>query len=290
MQSLLLMTVLSGAAHAPEQYYPCGYTRVFHGPAVAYVAAGEPVYAADSGSGSTKRKLDDLAAQLQRISERIDAAENRFAAMEAKQKEMVAKHKEMEAKHKEMAANLRHKLEEHARHMEKMVEARIKEERVRQELAALREKTQAMETAAKALNMIRVESMHQHLAKLENQIKKLEIALANNQQPTKGVGVRGSDSNSTFEASEDISAGEVPDGRALIVVMVPENARLYVNGQLKKGNSSQRFILTPQLEDGDYYYTLRIDVDRDGRTQSQTRQISFRRGMQVRVSLDNPRP
>ena len=30
MQSLLLMTVLSGAANAPEQYvyWPCGYARV----------------------------------------------------------------------------------------------------------------------------------------------------------------------------------------------------------------------------------------------------------------------
>ena len=75
MQSLVLMTVLSGAAHAPEQYYyPCCYTRVYYGPAVAYVAA-EPVYAADSGS--TKRKLDDLAAQLARITDRVDAVENR---------------------------------------------------------------------------------------------------------------------------------------------------------------------------------------------------------------------
>jgi uncharacterized protein (TIGR03000 family) len=72
------------------------------------------------------------------------------------------------------------------------------------------------------------------------------------------------------------------------VVRLPEKAKLYVNGQLKKGKAGQRFILTPQLEDGDYYYTLRMDVERDGRNVSQTRQISFRRGMQVRVNFENP--
>lgn len=287
MQSLVLMAVLSGAANAPEQYvYPCGYTRVYYGPAVAYVAA-EPVYAADSGS--TKRKLDDLAAQLARITDRVDAIENRFAAVEAKHREMAAKHREMEAKHKEMAAGLKHKLEEHARHMEKMMEARIKEERVRQELAALREKTRDLEAADKTLKMIRLEKMHQDLAKLENQVKKLESTVTGNQPQTKtGGGGRGPEANYAFEASEDPGAGEVPDSRALIIVRIPERAKLYVNGQLKKGQAGQRFILTPQLEDGDYYYTLRMDVERDGRNVSQTRQISFRRGMQVRVNFERP--
>ena len=47
MQSLL-MTVLSGAAHAPEQYVvygPCGYTRVYYAPLAAYYPAEERGYA-----------------------------------------------------------------------------------------------------------------------------------------------------------------------------------------------------------------------------------------------------
>jgi uncharacterized protein (TIGR03000 family) len=283
MQSLLLMTVLSGAAHVPEQYviYPCGYTRVYYGP-VAYYPAEERVYAAEI-LPSTRKKLDDLSAQLDRISERVAAVENHFRALEAS-------HKDMEAKHKELAAGFDRKLEKHAQHMEKILEARLKEERVRQELASLREKTQALESGAKMLSIIRLENMHQHLVKLENHMKKLETALTSNQAPAKTTGLPGPETNYTFEASEDIGAAEVPDKRALIVVNLPEKAKLFVNGQLRKGSSRQRFILTPQLEDGDYYYTLRVDLERDGRKQSQTRQVTFRRGMQVRVRFENPSP
>jgi uncharacterized protein (TIGR03000 family) len=301
MQSLVLMTVLSGAVNAPEQYwaYPCGYAYyygpAYYGPAYYYRVAAAPVYA--EAAPSTRKKLEDLSAQIARINERLESAEFRFRTMEAKHREMEIQHQEMAAKHKEIAAGLKHTFEEHARHMEKMMEARIKEERVRQELIALREKTRDLETSDKTLKMIRLENIHEHLAKLENQIRKLESTVTGNQPHTgtgnqphtnKTVGNRGPEANFTFEASEDLAAGEVPDNRAMIIVNLPERAKLYVNGQLRKGSSGQRFILTPQLEDGDYYYTLRIDVERDGRNVSQTRQVSFRRGQQVRVNIENP--
>jgi uncharacterized protein (TIGR03000 family) len=116
--------------------------------------------------------------------------------------------------------------------------------------------------------------------------KQLQSTLTGGQAPPKGV--RGPEVNYTFEASEDTAAAEVPDHRALIIVSLPEKAKLHVNGQLRKGTSRQRFILTPQLDEGEHSYTLRVDLERDGRNLSQTRQISVRRGMQVRVKFENP--
>ena len=282
MQSLLMMAVLSNAAVAPGQCYGYYSRPVYYVP-VAYYPVVERVYTTGERAPSDtptaegraiRKKLDELTALLTRMDRRLEAAERRFAALESKHQDLVRtfERKEDLAKAQEMAL------------------ASIKEERIRKEMEQLREKTAALENDHKFMAHQRLEALHRHLVKLEAHLTRIEknMVVVKNDGAKNG-GTRALEAAYTFEASED-SGSEVPDSRALIVVNLPENAKLFLNGQQRQGSSRQRFILTPQLQDGEYYYTLRVDTDRDGRVQSQTRQISFRRGMQVRVSFEKERP
>jgi uncharacterized protein (TIGR03000 family) len=75
--------------------------------------------------------------------------------------------------------------------------------------------------------------------------------------------------------------------KALVIVSLPADATLYLDGQARKGNNPVRSFLTPDLEEGaTYYYTVRVDVERDGRLLSQSRRVEFRAGSEVRVAFE----
>ena len=73
---------------------------------------------------------------------------------------------------------------------------------------------------------------------------------------------------------------------ARVVVKLPSDARLYVDNVLCNLPSGTRAFNTPALEPGrKYYYTLRTEANRDGRTVSQSQRVIVTAGQRVNVSF-----
>jgi uncharacterized protein (TIGR03000 family) len=77
---------------------------------------------------------------------------------------------------------------------------------------------------------------------------------------------------------------------ARITVKVPADAKLYVDGQMTTTNSqATRTFKTPVLAVGqDYYYTMRAEVERDGKTVTDTKRVIVRAGATVEANFDLP--
>jgi uncharacterized protein (TIGR03000 family) len=74
---------------------------------------------------------------------------------------------------------------------------------------------------------------------------------------------------------------------ATIVVSLPADARLFVDGAPTTSMSERRSLVTPGLVFGStYVYTVRAEVVRDGRTVEQTQQVSVRGGESTPVRFD----
>ena len=66
---------------------------------------------------------------------------------------------------------------------------------------------------------------------------------------------------------------------ATIVVSLPADARLTVDGAPTKSTSDRRTLVTPELEFGStYVYTMRAEIVRDGRTLAETQDVTVRGG------------
>jgi uncharacterized protein (TIGR03000 family) len=62
-----------------------------------------------------------------------------------------------------------------------------------------------------------------------------------------------------------------------LILDVPEDARVYVDGRLMKSTSTHRVYASPALEAGQaYFYDVRIEVDRDGKTVSTNKRMIVR--------------
>jgi uncharacterized protein (TIGR03000 family) len=71
---------------------------------------------------------------------------------------------------------------------------------------------------------------------------------------------------------------------ATVVVTLPADARLFVDGNATTSTSERRTFVTPNLETGwNYTYTIRAEVVRDGRTMVQTEQVNVRGGQTTNV-------
>lgn len=69
---------------------------------------------------------------------------------------------------------------------------------------------------------------------------------------------------------------------AKLIVELPADAKLYVDDQYIKSASDRREFNVPPLEQGQaYYYMVRVAVERDGQTVSQTKRIIVRAGEEV---------
>ncbi len=75
---------------------------------------------------------------------------------------------------------------------------------------------------------------------------------------------------------------------AKLVVELPENAKLYVDDQLMKVSSPSKTFNTPALQPGQtYYYILRAEVVRDGKTLQETQRILVQAGQTVNAKFSD---
>jgi uncharacterized protein (TIGR03000 family) len=78
----------------------------------------------------------------------------------------------------------------------------------------------------------------------------------------------------------------LPD-KARLIVEVPVNAKLYIDEQLMKSTATTRSFSTPTLEVGQsYYYDVRVEVVRDGKTYEGSKRVVVRAGEQTRASFN----
>src|SRR5262249_20676646 len=76
------------------------------------------------------------------------------------------------------------------------------------------------------------------------------------------------------------------DGSARLIIDVPTDAKLYIDDQPMKTQSARRTFSTPALQPGQtYYYEVRAEVVRDGKTQAETKRVIVRSGEVVRAAF-----
>ncbi len=73
---------------------------------------------------------------------------------------------------------------------------------------------------------------------------------------------------------------------ALVLVTLPAESRLLVSDQVTTITAGERRFQTPPLEPGrDYFYLMRAEIKRGGRTVALTRRVTVRAGEESRVSF-----
>lgn len=76
---------------------------------------------------------------------------------------------------------------------------------------------------------------------------------------------------------------------ATLIVTLPENAKLSVDGEATKSISGTRTFSTPALEAGKTYkYTLKAEVPVGSKTEVITRDVQVRAGEATRITLTLP--
>ena len=78
--------------------------------------------------------------------------------------------------------------------------------------------------------------------------------------------------------------------RAILVVTLPADARLFIDNQPTRTTTGSRTFRTPELQSGEVYaYELRAEISVEGRTLAVTRRIRLKAGEEVRTTFDDPR-
>src|SRR5262245_38923798 len=73
---------------------------------------------------------------------------------------------------------------------------------------------------------------------------------------------------------------------ARVIVELPADAKLFIDGQLMKSESARRVFVTPRLEAGkQYFYDLRAEIVRDDQTLSDRKRVFLRPGEVVTASF-----
>lgn len=76
--------------------------------------------------------------------------------------------------------------------------------------------------------------------------------------------------------------------RARLIVQVPADAKLFIDDQPMKSTAAQRSFITPVLQSGrTYYYEVRAELVRDGRTVTENQRVILRPGDVVQASFAN---
>jgi uncharacterized protein (TIGR03000 family) len=74
---------------------------------------------------------------------------------------------------------------------------------------------------------------------------------------------------------------------ATIVVNLPADATLTVDGEKTQSTSGTRVFISPPLQAGKtYQYTLRAEVNRDGRRETTSRTVDVQAGRTTNVNID----
>jgi uncharacterized protein (TIGR03000 family) len=85
--------------------------------------------------------------------------------------------------------------------------------------------------------------------------------------------------------------GAVTPDRAKVVVQLPTDAKLFVDDQPIKATTERQTFNTPKLERGQtYFYDVRAEVVRDGKTVVENQRILVRAGDEVTVSFPKLTP
>jgi uncharacterized protein (TIGR03000 family) len=93
----------------------------------------------------------------------------------------------------------------------------------------------------------------------------------------------------TVLSSGDATAAVAPSNRATIVVTLPADAKLTIDGQPTTSTSSTRRFSSPALEPGKtYYYTLKAEVVADGKPEVITEHVTVQANRETRVNLPLP--
>ncbi|MFL5338759.1 MAG: TIGR03000 domain-containing protein [Gemmataceae bacterium] len=80
--------------------------------------------------------------------------------------------------------------------------------------------------------------------------------------------------------------GSVAPDRAKVIVQLPADAKLYVDDQPIKATPDNQVFNTPQLERGQtYFYEVRAEAVRDGKTVVESKRILVRAGQEVTVAF-----
>ena len=78
----------------------------------------------------------------------------------------------------------------------------------------------------------------------------------------------------------------VPGNKALVVVSLPAEAKLFLNNQPTRSQGTVRNFLTPPLEPGaTFTYVLRAELVHGGQVRVQTQEITFQAGRQANVTF-----
>src|SRR5207253_10772215 len=79
--------------------------------------------------------------------------------------------------------------------------------------------------------------------------------------------------------------------QATVIVHLPAEAKLYVDGKKANLTSKTRSFVTPELQKGtDYYYTMRAEMKRDGTTVVQSQRVVVQAGKVAHVHLNQLEP
>jgi uncharacterized protein (TIGR03000 family) len=82
---------------------------------------------------------------------------------------------------------------------------------------------------------------------------------------------------------------QAPSNEATLIVNLPADAALTIDGEATTSTSAQRVFVTPALEEGkEYEYTLKAKVERDGKVQVATAKVTIRPGQTSQVELQMP--
>jgi uncharacterized protein (TIGR03000 family) len=86
-------------------------------------------------------------------------------------------------------------------------------------------------------------------------------------------------------------SGALTPSRAKVIVQLPNDAKLYVDDQPIKTSDERQTFSTPQLDRGQtYYYEVRAEAVRDGKTVTETKRVLIRAGEEVTVSFPKLAP
>ena len=262
--------------------------------------------------------------KLKQLKELLDHLEKRLKKLDKKQKGAEAAIETLAIMHEEMARTMEHKLAE-LQIMSRTLELKIGEESLRQKTEALAERSRALEAAEKQRQqMARLEDSVRALEKkpakdalartmvrdLERQIADLEAIMKTKVEVIEdkigGLAKQAQEDRLRQHFSrldqrmrhieehfqqEQKTAAKIPANRALLMIDLPADAKLFLNDKLTKGESARRYFLTPELKAGTTYsYTLRMEMMRNGAMTSATQMIYFRAGKAVHASFAESAP
>lgn len=95
-------------------------------------------------------------------------------------------------------------------------------------------------------------------------------------------------------AEEQSETGPMPNGQvrngtapATIIINLPAEARLTVDGQATTSTSGRRVFMSPPLATGsEYFYTVNAEIMRNGQPVTVTRRVAVTAGRETTVTLD----